>query len=157
MSLESPIHNPRQRSRGRFGGNAIEFAMIMPVFLSIVFGMADYGWFYFQQSLSEHAVVVAMRAGAMKRPYDYEQGMGACSQCVATVQEKAVANLYDVGVSVSSAEVTPQLVSVGGSCTLVLQSKIQHTPLIGFVPVPAYYQFQTSIAAPAVMGCGATI
>lgn len=48
----------------RRGGNAIEFALVVPVLLAITAGIIDYGWYYSQYLSAIHAARQAARAAA---------------------------------------------------------------------------------------------
>ncbi|HQP25984.1 MAG TPA: pilus assembly protein, partial [Smithellaceae bacterium] len=46
-------------SRSR-GASAVEFALIMPLFFLLLFGIVDFGWYFFNQ----HTIQYATREGA---------------------------------------------------------------------------------------------
>ena len=52
----------------RQGANALEFALTLPVFVTITFGVLDLGWLYFQQSALDGAVHQGCRFGALQDP-----------------------------------------------------------------------------------------
>src|ERR1700710_2016900 len=52
----APRHAGRDRQRG---GAAVEFALIMPLFLALVCGVIDYGWYFYQR----YALAAAIRDG----------------------------------------------------------------------------------------------
>jgi Flp pilus assembly protein TadG len=49
------------RARSRSGAAAIEFAVVAPVFLSLMFGTFEVGWFYFVNSQIDASTVEAAR------------------------------------------------------------------------------------------------
>ena len=51
----------KRRSEG--GGAAVEFALIMPIFLAILFGMIDYGWYFYQKFTLTAAIREGVRYG----------------------------------------------------------------------------------------------
>lgn len=56
------------RSLGRRGGNAIEFALTLPIFLAIVLGLMDYGYLFAVQAGLDNAVSLSCREGALVDP-----------------------------------------------------------------------------------------
>lgn len=51
--------------RSRAGSTAVEFAMILPVFLAVIFGIVEFGRMIWTRNTMEHAVEVAARWGAI--------------------------------------------------------------------------------------------
>lgn len=51
--------------RSRAGSTAVEFAMILPVFLAVIFGIIEFGRMIWTRNTMEHAVEVAARWGAI--------------------------------------------------------------------------------------------
>ena len=67
----SPIApSPRQLSRARRGGNAIEFALLLPVFIAVISFIFEYGWYFFVRANAMSAVQAGCRAGAVVPPDD---------------------------------------------------------------------------------------
>jgi Flp pilus assembly protein TadG len=58
---DSPI---RRRDSSR-GGAAVEFALVLPIFLLLVMGALDYGYFFFSDQVVAAAVREGARAGTM--------------------------------------------------------------------------------------------
>jgi Flp pilus assembly protein TadG len=59
----------RQRSRhAQRGAAAIEFALILPLFLILVLGAIDWGWYFFIDQLVTNAAREGARAGTMLPP-----------------------------------------------------------------------------------------
>ncbi|MEN0065027.1 MAG: TadE/TadG family type IV pilus assembly protein [Myxococcota bacterium] len=54
--------------RSRRGGNAIEFAMLLPVFLLLLFAIMDFGWLFFNHSAANSATARACRDGSLQDP-----------------------------------------------------------------------------------------
>ena len=60
---------PRSIRRSqRRGANALEFALTLPAFLLIVFGMIEYGGYFAGQAMVDSVVNIACREGAMIDP-----------------------------------------------------------------------------------------
>lgn len=69
----------------RRGANAIEFALILPIFVTLMMGVIEYSWFFFQRSTVVNAVRDGCRAGAVIPPNDdYEtEAISAMDQILA--------------------------------------------------------------------------
>jgi Flp pilus assembly protein TadG len=52
--MSMPFHNSRNR-----GATAVEFALVMPLFAWLVFGIIEFGWYFFVQ----HTIQYATREG----------------------------------------------------------------------------------------------
>ena len=63
----------RRAPTARRGASSIEFALILPVFLALLAGVLDYGWYLFQQAGLDAATQAGCRAGALVDPG--EEGM----------------------------------------------------------------------------------
>ena len=142
----------RQRHRGRRGAESVEFALVMPVLVGMVFSAADYGLFYMDQLRASFALQQAVRTGSMVRPSDDEVAAGfGCAGCVATVRSEAYQRLEAVGAE--PRQVAPGLTKVDGICVLDLQVDFDHTALIGLVGVPDSYGLRVRLPAQAVKDC----
>jgi len=120
--------------RSRRGANAIEFALLMPVFVGVVLGILDYAWLQFQlqgvatavhsgcrsaatidPGLNERDIGLVLARARTKMLAAYQQSGGTCAGCVATAS--AIGALPNRSVE----------------CTMSLP----FTSLTGFVPAPA--------------------
>lgn len=52
----------------RRGSNAIEFALVLPVFVLLLVAIMDFGWLFFIDSTLDQATVVGCRAGSLVDP-----------------------------------------------------------------------------------------
>jgi Flp pilus assembly protein TadG len=59
---------PHFRQRRRRGANAIEFALTLPFFLLITFGMMEYGWYFSNVAQVNGAVAQSCRLGSLLDP-----------------------------------------------------------------------------------------
>ncbi len=78
---------PRTR-RARGGATAVEFALILPTFILLIFGVMDFGWLFFQRATLDMASTVGCRAGALIDPGVYDSHL-------ADVQAAAEAAMED--------------------------------------------------------------
>jgi hypothetical protein len=58
------------RHSGRRGGNPIEFALTLPIFIAILFALFDYGWLFMNKAVADVAVARGCRTGAIVDPLD---------------------------------------------------------------------------------------
>ncbi|MBI3967737.1 MAG: pilus assembly protein [Chloroflexi bacterium] len=67
---EASIQQPRQMvvriSRGSPGQSLVEFALVMPVFLTLIFGVFDFGRYAYAQAVLDNAVREGARHGMMQ-------------------------------------------------------------------------------------------
>ncbi len=56
----------------RRGANAIEFALTLPVFITIIFGLIDYGGYFASQAMVDSIITKGCRMGAMTDPLDID-------------------------------------------------------------------------------------
>lgn len=141
-----------QTHRYRRGASAIEFALVAPVLVMLVFGTVDYGWYFAREAQITSALDGAVRSGSNVIP-EFSESRGECQACVSTVSTYAVDALGALGVGVTGAEVTPTIENVNGTCALVLAPDLEHEPLIGLVEVPDRYNVQTIAWLMNVNGC----
>ena len=78
--------------RDQGGSSAVEFAILLPVWLMLFFGMLDYGWYLTNLIVLENAVAAGARAG-VKVKYWLDENEGG-SNPVAVAQETALASFW---------------------------------------------------------------
>jgi Flp pilus assembly protein TadG len=130
------------------GVAAVEFAMILPMFLTILFCTMDYGWLFFQQLAITSAAREGARAGALA-------ASGSTSTEISTKATSAVetfltANNLDTTLATVSTNVnastnnSPETVSVTVSFTF--------EPLVGVFFLPGDAQpYPSTLTSSAVM------
>lgn len=67
MTPHSPPATALKR-RSRRGANHIEFALTLPLFLFLLFGLIEYGYLFAMQAGLDSAVALSCRTGAMVDP-----------------------------------------------------------------------------------------
>lgn len=136
----------------RRGSEVIEFAMVMPVMIGLLFGAMDYGLYFFERLQVTNALQSSARSGALVKPSDDELDSGGCAECVATVANNAREKVREIGATPRSA-ISPVLTRVEGICILDIAATFDHHPVIGFVGVPESYQVRVRLPAQAVKEC----
>jgi Flp pilus assembly protein TadG len=58
----------RASRRGERGGAAVEFALVLPLFMALVMGALDYGYFFFSDQIVTNAAREGARAGTLVDP-----------------------------------------------------------------------------------------
>ncbi len=62
-------------ARRRKGSAAVEFALVLPVFVMFIFGMMEFSWAFFQRTTVIHAVRNGCRVGSVVHPDGDDRGM----------------------------------------------------------------------------------
>ena len=89
---------PSTRPRGQRGGAAVEFAIVFPLFCALVFGIIDYGYYFYQRFAMAGAIRDGLRTGVT-----ISQSVASPNDC-ATVAKTIAAT--DVGSGMSGATFT---------------------------------------------------
>jgi len=151
--VQSPsVPRATGRLRRRRGSNAVEFALTLPILITLLLGLVDYGWFFLRQALIVNAAREAVRAGSLQSPADTDAS-GQCSTCIDEAKADFQTLLTAYGIPVAPGLVNPTVVAVSGTCALSLAPSIPFTPLAGFVPTPAEYDVNTIMFLQNVTGC----
>ncbi len=119
-----------RRRRPDAGASAVEFALVLPMFLLIVYGVIEYGWVFYQQFNLASAVRDGLRQGV------------TCSQTGAPdPQSQAVtvakADLQRLGVAATDVTLTTSYAGSSPTKTMTLSGTLTYHKLIGMVPTPA--------------------
>jgi Flp pilus assembly protein TadG len=110
----------------RRGSAAIEFALVAPVLIAIVFGTLEWGWLWSRKALATYAVEEGVRMAA---------GVGSQGAPDVAAHDFAVETLLAVGLDPSSAVVTATYDGlVPGQ--LRLDIVLPYAPITGLLPVP---------------------
>lgn len=121
----------RLRRRPRRGAEALEFALVLPVFVLLLVGMADVAWLFYTESSLDAATNIGCRAGALIDPGIAESNL---SEVQSTTQDALVTAMTEQGLP-ACADRCRAAVSVFGETpgrTLNCQVTFAYEPLIGF-------------------------
>ena len=120
--------------RNRRGGQAIEFALILPVFVAMITAIFEFGWMFFVRSPVIHAVRDGCRAGAVippdESPTAQEVATGEMTDFLAGYSIDCRGDTERCGITINITGETPFQTM---DCTLA----IAYEPLIGLVPHPS--------------------
>ncbi len=117
--------------RGRRGAEAIEFALVAPVFITLVVGMMDVAWLYWTETSLDVSTHIGCRAGALVDP-----GVGETD--LATVLSVTEAALVEAMTSHGlpgcdeRCEATVAPFGARPGRALTCEVSYTYTPLIGF-------------------------
>ncbi len=150
MPHSRPNVSPPRRARR--GSQAVEFALTLPVLVTMLLALVDYGWFFLRQAMVVNTVRESMRFGAMQTP-DVGDLPGDCSPCTSGAADAIVTSLATYGIVVDASQVTPTIIAVEGTCALSLTPTIPFDPMTGFVPTPDAFDVNAVSYLPNVTGC----
>jgi Flp pilus assembly protein TadG len=116
---------------GERGGAAVEFAIVLPLFCAILFGMVDYGWYFYQRTALANAVRDGVRFGVTQlvsgdTPWTQAQSRADADLTISNVSKGGI--VWGPGTHVTGD--FPYKV-------LTLSCSVPFRPLVGFVRVPA--------------------
>jgi Flp pilus assembly protein TadG len=119
---------PRARQRG---GTVVEFAIVLPLFVVILFGCVDYGWYYYQKFTLASAVQSGVRSAL-----SYTEADDPWTHA----HDYAYARLGEGGIAPASVNFGPASASrysgVKPNRTMTMSATYTFTPLVGLVPLP---------------------
>jgi hypothetical protein len=119
----------RYHSASRRGGNAIEFAMCLPLWVLVVAAVMDFGWIFYAQATLDAAANIGCRDGALMDPGEGDLNLEEIEE-VTTLRMLAVLAAFGedscdhCGVSASTAGDPPQR-------SLICEATRRITPITG--------------------------
>ncbi|MFH1465317.1 MAG: TadE family protein [Pseudomonadota bacterium] len=121
---------PSLRRRG--GGNAIEFALLLPLWVLIIAATMDFGWIFYHQAVLDAAANMGCRSGSLLDPGDLDESLEMVEEAT-TARMTAVLTSFggfedpdDFILSVSTTGVPP-------SRSLLCEVSTEVEPLTGLV------------------------
>ncbi|MES1205222.1 MAG: TadE family protein [Pseudomonadota bacterium] len=119
---------------GDRGVVAVEFALIVPLFAALLFGILEYGWIFYQQFNLASAVRNGLRQGVTI-------SQTANPDPRAFSVQRTQADLQTMGVAPASVTLTPVYNGTSPTRTLTLTAVMAYQPLIGLVPTPPQLRY----------------
>jgi Flp pilus assembly protein TadG len=118
--------------RSRRGSQAVEFALVLPVLLTLTAGIVDYGWYYSTELTVIHAVREGARAGAAA-----EEDDDACTIATNATVEALNASGFTSATAgnVDVAVVDAPTIGTGG-LTITVTVSMPYNELWGLVTTP---------------------
>lgn len=118
--------------RGQSGAAAVEFALVLPVLLLILFSILEYGWFMTHQLVLTHAVAAGARAGVQANEWDEEDPEDPVEEATRVV--RASFWLFDISELDIAADDEFRLTSNGPRMLEVTVSDLEYGGLTGYLP-----------------------
>ena len=118
------------------GATAVEFALVLSLFLVIFFGIFEYGWLMTQQILLGHAVSEGARAAVRMPDGASEAELIAAARSAAKDAFRPVGSLTDgdIDVKIKEEEDPSSLGCLVPRRVLVAVPSFSYRPLVGFLP-----------------------
>lgn len=127
----------------RTGASAVEFALTLPVLVTLLSAVADYGWYFFQRTTVVNVARDATRLGVVV-PRSSVPGPTNLTRTYAfTMLGDAGFSCPGSGCSVICNQLTPP-----GAGLILLQTRIRYEfqPLVGLVPIPSNMEAEFAMA-----------
>lgn len=118
----------------RRGTNMVEFALTLPIFLFILFGLFDYGWFFLNKAMADIAVTRGCRAGAITDTLDGDPAEEA-EEVMVDWMDLVVDGCQGGCSAAVSGDVPTRIIQ----CTVV----VPHAAMVGLMPVPEVVRSET--------------
>lgn len=122
--------------RSRRGGNAIEFALLLPLYLLITFGTVEFGWTMYHLTALHSAAHHGCRRATLLDP---GVGEAAASAVLATATQSMEDHFDSHGPGCPSSGCSSEAALTGAvpQRSLVCRIAAPLPPLLGFVPGPS--------------------
>lgn len=136
--------------RNRRGGNAIEVALTMPVFLAAIFGLMDYAWYFYNEAMTIEATRQGCRIGSVvpgsntptpeQTAYNYINGeLQALGITQGSTSGNTASSFSTTGGEKINVYIDPPLTGTSVVPHMIqCDSYITFRPLVGFVPTPDF-------------------
>lgn len=117
--------------RARRGNHAIEFVLCLPVWIMVVAGILDYGWYYFQQTSLDMAANMGCRSGSLVDPGSADENM---TTVIKKAEDTTWASLAELGTKdCSDCTMLATTEGIAPTRTLVCEVSQPMKPLVGLV------------------------
>jgi Flp pilus assembly protein TadG len=128
------VSRSRISRRREHGGAAVEFALVLPIFVAIMFGMVDYGWYFYQKFSFASAIREGVRYGALFRD---DVAAGSKPDVEARAEAVRRCNLGSVPTGAGGATITATLQDAIPRRAVRLVGTYTFRPLVGIVRLPS--------------------
>ena len=116
------------------GSSVVEFALVLPVFLAIFFGIIEYGWAMTQKIVLSHAVAAGARAAVRMPDGTSDEDLETEAKKAAKAAFSLVGTLGDGDIAV---EIKPEGSLYGQPVPKRISVEVAswtYTPLVGYLP-----------------------
>lgn len=126
----------RQRRNPESARTVVEFAIVLPLFLAMLFGTIDFGWYLYQKFTLMSAVQTGVRA-ALSVTEAETPGPWAAARDAAKAALASGGAIAPTSVTWSPTDPTLQLTSSKPTRAITLTGTYTFVPLVGFVKMPS--------------------
>ena len=127
--------------RRRRGANAIEFALTLPVFVTVAFACVEYGWYFFEQAVVVEATRTGCRLGSVRHPDDPTE---PADEVARDAMLDRLRGEWPSCTGAGDCRVDVAYDEDAGSDLLVCEAQVAHEPLTGLLPtVPSQLSSRT--------------
>ena len=120
------------RRQERKGSQAIEFALIFPIFVAFVFGGIDYFWYLLQRYELADAVVTGCRTGAIAGESPYVDAISIAEDMITD----NIGDMGECGADTCSVFVDASEGPTDDVWMLECSAEVVYQPLTGIIPMP---------------------
>ena len=123
--------------KNKKGSSAVEFALVLPVFLLIFFGIIEYGWVMTQEIVLSHAVAAGARAAIKMPDGTSDEDLATAAKNAAKAAFRLVGTLADSDIGV---DIKPEGSLYGQPVPKRISVEVvswTYTPLVGYLPAAA--------------------
>lgn len=126
--------------RARRGAEAVEFALIMPIFIIVLIGIFETSWIFYYESALDTAANVGCRAGSLEDPGMDESDMATVET---TTKDALITAMTENGIADCDSKCTAKVEAVGTrpGRSLVCEVTYSFEPLLG-----VYYDPMTMVS-----------
>jgi hypothetical protein len=124
--------------RYRRGGQAVEFALILPILLLVFSGIIDYSWYFHNENILTQAIRSSSRGASVLDSQESE--VTPCNFATEEINN----NLNSMGIISQGRSVSSQIISGSESRLEVLISQ-PYQPLFGLAIVPQSISVKTVV------------
>jgi len=117
--------------RARRGTNAIEFALTIPVFIAMVIGIFEFGWFFWQKSTTIDAVRHGCREGSL---YSADADADGAQQAVDIAYAEIVDRLATTNLCGGTCLLSAYTARRGSTDFLFCSAEVEYQSITGFFP-----------------------
>lgn len=115
-------------NRSRRANTAIEVALTLPLFATLLAGVLEWGLALPRQTLVEHCARDAARLGALTKATDDPVGLAT---------GRARERLAEAGFDVDAAAISAQVLGSAAGQLIAVEISIPYPPLLGLIPTNA--------------------
>jgi Flp pilus assembly protein TadG len=132
--MRAPRPSSRRRPSSERGGAVVEFAIVLPLFVALLFGTIDYAWYLYQKFTLASAVQSGIRAALAVKETDNPDSWQAAVDAAKAALAKSGA-IAPLSVTFGPAAAS-RYTGTRPTRALTLTGHFTFTPLVGLVPMP---------------------